>query len=61
MTDDHEARISKLEKQVTALTEALGAIVHGLEPSPIGGDAPFEVAAGQAARRAHDLLLSSRL
>jgi hypothetical protein len=61
MTDDQEARISQLEKRVTALTEALSTMVRGLEHPPVRGDEPFEETAAQAARRAHDLLLASHL
>jgi len=59
MAEDHEERIKVLEQQVAALTEAVHTLARGMESPPVR-DEPFEEAAAQAARRAHELLLTVR-
>lgn len=54
-----EDRIGRLEEQVSALSDAVRALVHGLEDRP---DAePDEHRVGKAARQAHELLLSTKV
>ena len=50
-----EDRVRELEDQVTALTEAVRLLAHGLEDLPTSE--PRGKQAAEAARRAYDLLL----
>jgi hypothetical protein len=50
-----EDRVYRLEARVTALTEALGVLAHGLEDLPAAE--PESRRAAEAARQAYDLLL----
>ncbi len=52
-----EARVHALEDRVTLLTEALRVLAHGLEDLPAAE--PKESRVADAARQAHDLLLSA--
>jgi uncharacterized protein (DUF2267 family) len=52
-----EERLARLEQSLSALNEAVLELVHGLEPRPI--EEPAAERTGQAARRAHQILLSS--
>jgi uncharacterized protein (DUF2267 family) len=52
-----DERLARLERGLSALTEAVLELVHGLEPSPVEGPAADRTK--QAARRAHQILLSS--
>jgi hypothetical protein len=50
-----EQRVQALEERVSALAEVIRVLVHGLEDHP--GAEPGYAPAGDAARRAYDLLL----
>ena len=50
-----EDRVHRLEDRVTALTEAVRVLAHGLEDLPT--TEPVDSRAAVAARQAHDLLL----
>lgn len=52
-----EERVRVLEDHVATLTEAVRVLAHGLEDPPAAE--PAGDRAGAAARRAHDLLLTS--
>lgn len=51
-----EARVGRLEAQVSALAEAMRTLAHGLEDRP--DIEPDEHRAAKAARQAHELLLA---
>lgn len=51
-----EERLHSVEARVEILTEALRALAHGLDDSPLAG--PGERAVAAAARQAHDMLLT---
>ncbi len=50
-----EDRVHRLEVRVTALTEVIRVLAHGLEDLPAGD--PGRSRAAEAARQAYDLLL----
>lgn len=52
-------QIGHLQEQVRVLAEALRVLASGLEPLPT--DEPDNQRGAQAARQAHELLLSARL
>lgn len=54
-----EARIRRLEGQVSALADALRTLAHGLEERP--DTEPDERRAARAARQAHELLLAAEM
>jgi hypothetical protein len=51
-------RLRRLEARVDALAEAVEVLAHGLEGSPVAR--PINDPAGEAARRAHELLLLAK-
>jgi hypothetical protein len=54
-----EERLDRLENQVSTLTDALRALVRGLENVPTEGVGQDE-AASRGARTAHEILLAHR-
>lgn len=54
-----EERLSRLEYQVSTLTDALRALVRGLENLPTEGFGQEE-SASRGARTAHEILLAHR-
>jgi hypothetical protein len=54
-----EERVHLLESQVATLTDALRVLARGLEDSPMSE--PGDRTVVEAARRAHDLLLATRI
>ena len=50
-----ERRVRALEERLTALTDAVRVLAHGLEDAPLAGRAGRPAA--EAARQAYDLLL----
>jgi len=52
---DLEWRVRVLEERLTAVTDAVRVLAHGLEDGPVAG--PGGRPAGEAARRAYELLL----
>ncbi|MBO8190516.1 hypothetical protein ITI46_02135 [Streptomyces oryzae] len=58
-TPTAEARLSRLEAQMTTLAEAVRALAHGMEAVPSQDTPPEETARG--ARLAHEILLSQGL
>jgi len=50
-----ERRVRALEERLTALTDAVRVLAHGLEDAPVAGRAGRPAA--EAARQAYDLLL----
>jgi hypothetical protein len=55
---DIERRVRLLEARVEAIAEAVEMLARGLEDSPMAE--PVNHPAGEAARRAHELLLLAR-
>lgn len=55
-TPDGAERLARLERALATLREAVLELVHGLEPSPV--EEPAAARTEQAARRAHQILLS---
>ncbi len=53
-----EARVRRLETRVEALAEAVGVLARGIETGPMAE--PGDRRAGEAARRASELLLLAR-
>jgi hypothetical protein len=51
-----EARVGRLESQVSALIEAVEELARGFEDAPVAGERS-EADEERAARRAHELLL----